>query len=150
MWLVWLILSGFFFIGEIITTGFLIFWLGVGALVAMIVSFFVDNLIIQIAVFVVVSIVSIILTKPFVNKFVSKKTVPTNAYSVIGKTGIVTKDIDPVKSIGQVKIEGEVWSAKCNGDDIIPKGTEVKIKDIEGVKVIVQPCTKESKVEINK
>lgn len=114
MWLMWLILSGLFFIGEIITTGFLIFWLGVGALVAMIVSFFIDNLIIQIAVFVVVSIVTIILTKPFVNKFISQKTVATNAYSIIGKTGIVTKDIDPIKSVGQVKIEGEVWSAKCN------------------------------------
>ena len=55
MWQFWLIAAGIFFIGEIITTGFLIFWLGIGSLLAMIVSFLTDNIIIQTAVFVVSS-----------------------------------------------------------------------------------------------
>ena len=69
MWQFWLILSGIFFVFEMATVGFLIFWLGIGALTAMIISFFVDNVIIQTAVFVVTSIALIFLTKPFVKKF---------------------------------------------------------------------------------
>ena len=68
MWQIWLLLAGLFFIGEMITVGFLIFWLGIGALLAMIVSFFTTNIIIQTAVFVISSIILILATKPFVKK----------------------------------------------------------------------------------
>ena len=94
MWLFWLIAAGIFFIGEIITVGFLIFWLGVGAILAMLVSFITDNLIIQTAVFVISSISLIFLTKPLVKKYIDKQdVVPTNAYSLIGKKGFVIKEI---------------------------------------------------------
>ena len=46
MWTIWLIIAGIFFVGEIMTVGFLLFWFGFGSLVAMIVSFFTDNFII--------------------------------------------------------------------------------------------------------
>ena len=39
MWIFWLVVAGIFFIGEMITTGFLIFWLGLGAVIALIVSY---------------------------------------------------------------------------------------------------------------
>ena len=53
MWQVWLIIAGLFFVGEIATVGFLIFWFGIGALIAMIVSFFTSNIIIQTTIFVI-------------------------------------------------------------------------------------------------
>ena len=68
MWYVWLILAGIFMIGEIITNGFLIFWLGLGALLAMLVSFFTDSLVIQIAVFAGTSTLFILFTKPLLQK----------------------------------------------------------------------------------
>ena len=95
MWQLWLIVAGIFFVGEIFTAGFLIFWLGIGALLAMLVSFFTDNLIIQTSVFVVSSGLLMFLTRPFVNKYVTKKTIPTNSNSLIGKHAKVTKDISP-------------------------------------------------------
>ena len=55
MWQVWLIIAGLFFVGEIATVGFLIFWFGIGALIAMIVSFFTSNIIIQTTIFVISS-----------------------------------------------------------------------------------------------
>lgn len=147
IWVIWLIVAGIFFIGEIATTGFLIFWLGVGAILAMLVSFITDNIIIQIAVFVITSIVLILLTKPLVKKFVdNKKTVVTNSYSLIGQKALVTEDIDSVKSKGQVKVNGEVWSAKSAEDELIPKGTEVEIAEITGVKLVVKPCNEKIKV----
>ena len=138
MWIAWLVLAGIFFIGEILTTGFLVFWLGIGALLAMLVSFITDILLIQILIFVVSSIVLIVLTKPLVKKFVDKKTVVTNSYSLIGKKAIVTEDIDPIQGKGQVKINGEVWSAKTTEDGVVSKGTEVEIVEITGVKLVVK------------
>ena len=143
MWQIWLIIAGICLIIEIVTVGFLIFWFAIGALLAMIVSLFTDNLIIQTTVFVIASTILIFATKPFVQKFLNKKdNMKTNVYSTIGKTGIVTKDIDSIHALGQVKVEGEVWSAIGLNDIHIPQGTEIEIKEIKGVKAIVAPIQK--------
>ena len=139
MWQIWLIASGVFFIVEIFTVGFLIFWLGIGALLAMLISFLTNNIIIQTAVFVISSGILIFATKPLVNKLTKTETVPTNVYSIVGKKGIVIEDINYSTGTGQIKSEGEVWSAKTNEQINIPKGTEIEIESIDGVKVIVKP-----------
>ncbi len=142
MWQIWLIIAGVCLIGEIMTNGFLVFWLSIGALLSMIVSFFTDNIIIQTAVFVISSAILIFATKPFVKKFAKTKDVKTNAFSIIGQNGIVTKDIDSINSKGQVKIDGETWSAVGKNDMDIPKGTEIEVVEIKGVKAIVKPVNK--------
>ena len=139
MWHVWLIIAGVFFVCEAITIGFLLFWFGIGAILAMIVSFFTNNLIIQTTVFIVSSSLLLFLTKPFVNKFIPNKEeeLTTNAFSIINKTGIVVKEIDPVTGSGQIKVGTEIWSAKSFDDSNIPKGTKITVIDIEGVKAVV-------------
>ena len=139
MWQFWLIAAGIFFIVEMATVGFLVFWFGIGSLITMICSFFISDIYIQTLIFLVTSTLLLFLTKPFVNKFVTKKekNVVTNAYSVVGKTGIVTQEINSIQGTGQVKVSGEVWSAKTAGNEIITKDSEVKIEKIDGVKVIV-------------
>lgn len=139
MWCFWLIAAGVFFIIEIATVGFLVFWLGVGALLAMITSFITGNLFIQTIVFAISSCILIPLTKPLADKFTGNKTIPTNSYSLLGKHGIVISDIEPLESVGQVKINGEVWSAKTEDDSSIKKGTEIEVINIDGVKLIVKP-----------
>ena len=64
MWQIWLIASGIFFVIEIFTVGFLIFWLGVAALIAMLISFITDSVIFQTAVFVISSGLLIFATRP--------------------------------------------------------------------------------------
>ncbi len=147
MWQIWLIASGIFFICEIITVGFLVFWLGVGALIAMLVSFFTSNIIIQMSVFVISSGLLIFATRPLVNKISKKDVVPTNVYSLIGKKAVVTEDIDWVTGKGQIKFEGEIWSAKSKEQINIPAGSEVEIVSIEGVKAFVKPLKINSNVE---
>ena len=143
MWQIWLILSGIYLIIEIMTVGFLIFWFAIGALLAMVVSLFTDNIILQTSVFVLSSTILIFATKPFVKKFANNKNaIQTNVYSTVGKTGIVTKDIDSIQALGQIKVGGEVWSAIGLDDINIPQGTEVEIKEIKGVKAIVAPIKK--------
>ena len=140
MWQVWLIISGMFFILEIITVGFLVFWFGIGALFAMLVSFITNNIIIQTTVFLITSTALLFLTKPFVKKISHKDKVQTNAYSIIGKKGIVTREIDSKKGVGQVKIGSETWTATTSTEEIIPVGTEVEVLEINGVKAIVKPA----------
>ena len=139
MWQFWIILAGLFFVIEMATVGFLVFRFGVGSLIAMVISLFTSNLAIQTAVFVFSSTILLFFTRPFVNKFTKKeKEVQTNAYSIIGKKGIVIKTIDPMAGEGQVKIGTEVWSAKSSEDRKIEKGLEVEILEIDGVKAIVK------------
>ena len=139
MWQFWLIIAGLFFVGEIFTLGFLIFWFGIGALFAMIVSFFTTNIIIQTTVFLITSTIFILATKPLVKKFVDVKKTNTNVFSIIGKKALVIKDIDPIHSSGQIKLNGEVWSAETENDEIIKEGSEVEVLKINGVKAIVKP-----------
>ena len=104
MWQIWLIISGVCLVIEIMTVGFLVFWFAIGALLAMLVSFFTDNLIIQTSVFIITSAILIFATKPFVKKFANNKnTIKTNVYSTVGKIGIVTQDIDSIHSIRSSK-----------------------------------------------
>ena len=69
MWQIWLIIAGICLIVEIFTVGFLIFWFSIGALIAMLISFFTTNVIIQTTVFIITSTILIFATKPFVKKF---------------------------------------------------------------------------------
>ena len=139
MWAIWLIISGLFFIGEIITVGFLLFWFGFGALIAMVVSLFTSNIIIQTVVFLITSVILLLITKPFVKKFVNKEpSIVTNAYNIVGKKAIVIEDIDNIQDKGLIRVGSEVWSAKCETDENVPKDTEVTVTDIKGVKAIVK------------
>lgn len=138
MWQIWLIIAGVFFIAEIITVGFLVFWLGVGALIAMIISFFTSNIIIQTSIFVISSTILLLATKPFVKKFLDVKPTNTNAFSIIGKKALVIKEINSIQSTGQIKLNGEVWSAESENNQVIPEGAEVEILYINGVKAIVE------------
>ena len=105
----------------------------------MITSFITNSIVAQTIVFVVTSCILIPLTKPLADKFINKKTVATNSYSLINKHGIVTMDINPIEATGLVKVNGEIWSAKSQYESIIAQGTEIEVLDIDGVKLIVSP-----------
>ena len=142
MWYIWLIIAGVAFIAEIFTNGFLVFWFGLGALISMVVSFFFPgDYVLQTSVFVLTSTLLIFLTKPLVNKFTKKdkdKEYSTNAYSIVGKKGLVVQDINPVHGVGQIRIANEVWSAKTADDSIIEKGSQIEVTEIQGVKAVVK------------
>ena len=104
----------------------------------MLVSFFTDSLVIQIAVFAGTSTLFILFTKPLLQKFMKKdKNVVTNAFTIVGKKALVVKDINSTLGTGQIKVEGQVWSAKPETEETIEKGTEVLILSIDGVKAVV-------------
>ncbi len=139
MWYIWLIAAGIFFVGEIITVGFLIFWLGVGALLAMLISFITESVLIQIATFVISSTILILFTKPLAKRITKSDNIVTNSSSLINKNGIVLSEINTLEGTGQVKVCGEIWSAKTERNINIQEGTQIKVLKIDGVKLIVEP-----------
>ena len=139
MWQIWLIAAGVFLILEIFTMGFLVFWLSIGCLLAALISLITDSIIIQTSVFVLSSGVLILATKPLVKKFAERDNKKTNVYSLVGRKAIVTEEIDWASGNGQIKFDGQVWSARTTEQVNIAKGTEVEIEKIEGVKAFVKP-----------
>lgn len=142
-WQVWLIIAGLCFIIEIATVGFLIFWFGVSALLTCLVSLFVPNVIAQTAIFIILSIFFICLSRPFANKIGNKDQTVTNSNAVIGKEGIVTKTINVTPGeVGQVKVSSDIWSAVAtNYTGSIPVGSTVRVLSIDGVKLVIDPIT---------
>ena len=146
MWQIWLIAAGVFLILEMFTLGFLVFWLGIGCLLAALISLITDSILIQTSIFVLSSGLLIFATKPLVKKFAEKDNAKTNVYSLAGKKAIVIEDIDWSTGNGQIKFEGQVWSAKTEEQVNIEKGTEVEIVKIEGVKAFVKPINEHANI----
>ena len=139
MILVWLGLLVLFLAVEFATAQLTTVWFAAGALVSLLLAAFgVDNLAIQIIVFTLVSLVSLILTRPLVKKWTRTKTQPTNADMVIGEEAVVTETISNTEGKGLAKVNGAVWSARSADDRIIPAGATVTVRAIEGVKLIVE------------
>lgn len=124
---------------EIVTTQLVSVWFAVGALAAFLVSLAgVEEIWIQLVIFVIVSAVALAVTRPLVRKLVNKKTEPTNADMVIGKIGVVTDKIDNVSETGLVKVGGSLWTARTVDGSLIDVGEKVKILQISGVKLMVE------------
>ena len=113
-------------------------WFVIGGLAAAVSCIFTDNIFIQIAVFLIVSFASLLATRPFVKKITKFGRVKTNLDSTVGKTAVVTSDIDNRMSEGAVSVGGKVWTARSADGSLIPKNSNVKVISIEGVKLIVE------------
>lgn len=125
---------------EAFTSQLVSIWFVLGSVCAAITSIFTDSIPIQSAVFLVVSLIALVVTRPLVNKFKKRKgKTSTNADRLIGKIGIVISDIEDVQKVGQVKIEGEIWTAKSQSAPIT-KDCKIRVLAIEGVKLIVEPA----------
>ncbi len=120
---------------ELATINLVSIWFAIGALASFVASLYVVDVSIQIAIFVVVSTISLLLTKKFVSKIRTRKPERTNLDRVIDEVGIVTADVSKLEP-GEVKVDGKRWSAVANKN--IKVGSRVKILSIDGVKLHVQ------------
>ena len=109
-----------------------------GALAAAIACYAGANLTVQILLFLCVSLVLLIFTRPLAMKYFNKETIQTNANSLIGKKAVVIQEIDNLAQTGQVRINDIEWTARSADDEKIGEGTVVTIEEIRGVKLIVK------------
>ena len=138
MTIFWLAAFIVFAIGEAVTVGLVSVWFAVGALAALFATALGAGLWLQITVFLGVSALALALFKPLSSKFLRPKLSATTADRVIGSAALVTETIDNTQAQGQVKVNGQIWSARSAQDIVIPVGADVRVLRIEGVKVIVE------------
>lgn len=138
----WLISMVALFIVEAATVNLVTLWFAFGALGALITSLLGGQLWLQIVVFIAVTIITLIPTRKIAKKYFSKSHhQPTNTDMVIGKSCIVTEDIDNLLATGAVRCLGKEWTARSKNGEKIAAGETVTAVAIEGVKLIVRPET---------
>lgn len=139
-WQIWLIIAVLLAVGEILTTGFFVFWFALGAGVAALAAWLGVGIYWQIILFLATSLILVIFTRPLVQRFAhrSDPDIKTNLEAIAGKSAVVTEEIDNVMGSGQVKMEGEIWSARSGDSERLPVGTRVTVHGVDGVKLIVK------------
>ena len=123
---------------EIVTVELTTIWFAGGALVAFLATYLGANLAIQIILFLVVSTLLLVFTRPIAIKYFNSERHKTNADRVIGQKAVVKECINSIHGSGKVEINGMEWSAKAEQQEEIKVGTIVVVKEIQGVKVIVE------------
>ncbi len=145
MGIVWLVILVVLILIELATMGLTTVWFAGGALVAALIAVFNGPLWAQIGAFVVVSLLLLIFTRPIAMKYFNVDRTKTNTESLIGKQAIVTERIDNLKSQGSVIVNGLQWTARSlQHNQDIQEGAVVEIRDIQGVKLIVEPVAVEA------
>jgi len=141
---VWLALLILFLVAEAATVGLVSIWFGAGSLAALISSFFIENIWVQIAIFLTVSALALAGVRPVVRRYFRPRQLHTNADRVIGQEAVITETIDAQQSSGAVKVGGLEWSACAESASPLPVGEVVTVLRIEGVKLVVAPaCQRE-------
>ena len=134
---IWLGVLIFALVLEAFTAGLISIWFVPPALVAMVLALCNVPTYLQLVVFFGLSILFLIFSRTIWKKYTTLKPVePTNADALIGKIGIVTAAIDNISAVGEVKVNGQHWSARSVDDAVIETGSHVEIISIEGVKLI--------------
>ncbi len=125
-------------VGEAATVGLVCIWFGVGALCAFLAAYLGGAFWVQLLVFAAASALALALLRPAAARHIKPKRSPTNADRVVGQTGLVTETVDNAAGTGQVNVLGQAWTARSLLEVVIPAGTQVEVRRIEGVKVLVE------------
>ena len=134
MFYFWLCLIIFLGIIEASTVNLVSIWFIISSILAMLISLFTDNIVIQVAIFVLGGTLLLILTKDAIKKILPVKT-KTNIDRIIGMKGIVTEKITK-KTPGEVKVDGKRWTAVA--DETINTDETVEILEINSTKLKVK------------
>lgn len=135
---VWIALAVVMVLVEITTVQLVSVWFMVGALCAAVTTLFTDSIVIQLAVFVGVSLLALIVTRPLVKRVKENRVqLRTNVDRLLGEQGVMLKPVENIHSVGQAKVLGKVWSVKADNPPL-REGDTVRVLAVDGVKLIVE------------
>ena len=134
----WLAMIVVAVVTEAATNQLVSIWFVLGGVAALISNLCGAPLYVHGILFVVVSGVALVCTRPLVKKLTSFRRQDTNAGRCVGQIAVVTQEINNTTAAGQAKVLGSVWTARSARGTVIPEGTEVIVRAIEGVKIIVE------------
>ena len=140
MLLIWLIALIVLIVAELVTMGLTTIWFAAGALVASIAAALHAPVVIQVVLFLIVSLVLLIFTRPVAVRYFNKDRARTNVESMIGMQGVVISEINNLEGIGQIQVNGQEWTARTRTEGMtLPVGSVVVVVAVNGVKLIVEP-----------
>ena len=135
---VWIALAIVMVLVEITTVQLVSVWFMVGALCAALTTLFTDSIVIQLAVFVGVSLLALLVTRPLVRRLKENRVqLRTNIDRLPGEKGVMLKPVENSESVGQAKVLGKVWSVKTDNPPL-KEGDTVRVIAVDGVKLIVE------------
>ena len=134
---VWLVIAVVLGIFEAATVALVSIWFAIGAVAAMVPAYFNAPFWVQILVFILVSALCFVFTRPFFKKIIRVNKQPTNVDRLVGQEGVATDDIENIECRGKVFISGLTWSARSETGELIPQGAVVTVKKIEGATLVV-------------
>ena len=133
----WIAVIAVAIIVEVVTDQLISIWFVPGAIVATILDYFNVGLVWQVLVVLLVATAGIVFAKTYLAKRIDSKIVKTNIEAIIGERCVVTEKIDNYVGCGQVKIKGQIWSARgVEEDSVFEEGDILHVVAIEGLKVI--------------
>ena len=150
MWsIIWLALFVVLIVFEAVTTGLFTIWFAGGALIALLVSLFLDMWVVQMVVFLIVSFLLLYFMRPVAMRKFNAKRLKTNVEDIAGREAKVTELIDNLNASGTAILNGLEWSARSVEDSVtIPVGERVLVMEVRGVKLIVEPIGTDKEVSV--
>lgn len=137
--LIWLGIVALFLVIEAATVGLTTIWFAGGALIAAIAAWIGAGEAVQWILFVAVSLVLLIFTRPVAVRYMNKDVEKTNVERLMGQKAVVIQEIDNLNQTGLVRVGDVEWMARTKSDDVqIPEKAVVVIKEVQGVKLIVE------------
>jgi membrane protein implicated in regulation of membrane protease activity len=134
---IWVALTVIFALIEAFTLGLTTIWFAMAALVMVFLSFLPIPLVFQVMIFLAISAALLFFTRPVAIKKFKSGREKTNVDSLVGKHALVTKQISEFGK-GEVKLNGQFWSAHSDDGCTITEGTKCEVVRIEGVQAIVR------------
>ncbi len=138
LWL-WVIMAGVFLVGEIFTAAFFLFWFGLAAGITAIVSMFGVDPVWQLATFVVLSVILVMISRPFADRISAEQPAGIGANRFVGETCQVLEDIDTSENTGRVRLGQDEWRAESQTGEVIPAGQRVEVTAVHGTRLVVAP-----------
>ena len=135
---IWAIVMVLMLLLEAATQSIVSIWFAAGALVALLAAALGATVPVQVSLFFFVSGLLLAFLLPYLRRKMETKKIPTNADRIIGAEGIVTETIDAIEGTGQIRVMGTTWSAVSASGEKLPEGTSVLVKDIKGVRAVVE------------
>ena len=140
LWHIWLMIALITFIMEIFVPSFILFNFGIGALVGSLAAGLNLSMEWQIVLFSSGSLASFFLVRPVMKKYAYNRSqdYKSNADAMIGRVAQVSEEISNENNQGLVMLDGDIWQARSQSNEIIPKGTLVEIVQLNSIILIVK------------
>ena len=138
-WVIWLVVAVVLGVAEVLNLSFYLFPFAIGAAAAAVVGLAGGGLAVELITFAVLTGVSFTVVRPIARRHINMPPqLRTGTAALVGRTAIVTERIANDEAVGQVRIDGEVWTARAyDEDDVIEAGTRVQVIQIRGATALV-------------